>query len=96
MKAAYLELGATTHQCGNASVHSCCTCIPTGKLHNIGHNCLAAEVLVTDAAWPQREQFLDVLQRKASALAQVSLGLLCMFPVCMCPVCSTLKGIRTC
>lgn len=42
-----------------------------GKLHNSGHNCLAAEVLVTDAEWPQRQQFLDVLQRKAGALAQV-------------------------
>ncbi len=43
----------------------------TGKLHNCGHNCVAAEVLITDADWPQRQQFLDVLQRKASSQPQV-------------------------
>ncbi|CAG9464950.1 unnamed protein product [Pedinophyceae sp. YPF-701] len=45
--------------------------VATGAGHNTGHNCLAAEVLVTDAAWPQREEFLAVLREelRASPLA---------------------------
>ena len=29
-----------------------------GKVHNSGHNCIALEVIVTSADWPQREQLL--------------------------------------
>ena len=29
------------------------------KGQNGGHNCIAAEVIVTDKAWPQREEFLS-------------------------------------
>lgn len=30
--------------------------------HNASHNCLAAEVLLLDKDWPQREAFLDALR----------------------------------
>lgn len=36
--------------------------VATGKSHNAGHNCLAAEVLITAADWPQRQEFLDILR----------------------------------
>ena len=36
--------------------------IATGKTHNAGHNCLAAELIVTAADWPQRDEFLDILR----------------------------------
>ena len=36
--------------------------IATGKSHNAGHNCLAAEIIITAADWPQRQQFLDILR----------------------------------
>jgi len=36
--------------------------IATGKTHNAGHNCLAAELIITAADWPQREEFLDIFR----------------------------------
>lgn len=33
-----------------------------------GHNCLKAELLVTDRSWPQREAFLDALRAKLASL----------------------------
>ena len=36
--------------------------VATGKSHNAGHNCLAAEILITAADWPQRQEFLDILR----------------------------------
>ena len=41
--------------------------------HNASHNCLAAEVLVLDKDWPQREAFLDALRCEAFAISNVSL-----------------------
>lgn len=38
--------------------------VVSGMVNNAGHNCLAAEVLVTDASWPQREEFLNELRRQ--------------------------------
>ncbi|TSI16008.1 aldehyde dehydrogenase family protein [Brevibacterium aurantiacum] len=35
--------------------------VATMRLHNAGHNCIAAQVVVVDARWPQREEFLDAL-----------------------------------
>lgn len=32
------------------------------RLHNAGHNCIAGQVVVLDAAWPQREEFLRELR----------------------------------
>jgi aldehyde dehydrogenase (NAD(P)+) len=36
--------------------------VATQKLHNGGFNCVASQVLVLPAAWPQREAFLDALR----------------------------------
>ena len=36
--------------------------IVSAKSHNCGHNCLAAEVIITAKDWPQREAFLDALR----------------------------------
>ena len=47
--------------------------IVSAKTHNCGHNCLAAEVIVTAKDWPQREAFLDALRwGPASGLAPAS------------------------
>lgn len=35
----------------------------SGLVNNAGHNCLAAEVIVTDRAWPQRKAFLNAIRR---------------------------------
>lgn len=35
--------------------------IATMRLHNAGHNCIAAQIVVIDAQWPQREEFLHAL-----------------------------------
>ncbi|MGK2875539.1 MAG: aldehyde dehydrogenase family protein [Nocardioides sp.] len=32
------------------------------RLHNAGHNCCAAQMIVIDAAWPQREEFVRELR----------------------------------
>ena len=37
-------------------------------MQNAGHNCLKAEVIITDAAWPQRPAFLDALRAALNAL----------------------------
>jgi acyl-CoA reductase-like NAD-dependent aldehyde dehydrogenase len=39
----------------------------TGLTQNSGHNCLKAEILVTDKAWPQRELFLTILRERLAA-----------------------------
>ena len=31
------------------------------KLHNAGHNCIAAQILLLPAAWPQKHRFLELL-----------------------------------
>ena len=36
--------------------------VASALTHNASHNCLAAEVLVLDRDWPQREAFLDALR----------------------------------
>ena len=36
--------------------------IVAGLVNNAGHNCTKVEVIVTDAAWPQREEFAEVLR----------------------------------
>lgn len=38
--------------------------VATGLTQNAGHNCLKAELVVTDRSWPQRTAFLDALRRK--------------------------------
>jgi hypothetical protein len=45
--------------------------VATQKLHNAGHNCVAAQVVLLPAAWPQKQRFLDYLERAlASAPAR--------------------------
>ena len=41
--------------------------VATGLTHNAGHNCLKAEVVVTDAEWPLRGKFLEALRRRLAA-----------------------------
>ena len=41
--------------------------VATGLVLNSGHNCLKAEVLVTDKAWPQRDAFLEALKKQLEA-----------------------------
>ncbi len=41
----------------------------TGLTQNAGHNCLKAEIIVTDKAWPQRELFLEILRQRLAATA---------------------------
>lgn len=35
-----------------------------GIVNNAAHNCLASELILTDADWPQREEFLRALQQR--------------------------------
>ena len=35
-----------------------------GIINNAGHNCLACEVILTDAEWPQRSEFLEALTKR--------------------------------
>ncbi len=37
--------------------------VATQKLHSSGHTCVASQVLVLPAAWPQREQFVAAVRR---------------------------------
>lgn len=37
--------------------------VATMRLHNSGHNCIAAQMVVLSADWPQREEFLVELRR---------------------------------
>lgn len=37
--------------------------LATMKLHNAGHNCIAAQILLLPAAWPQKHRFLELLHR---------------------------------
>jgi len=37
--------------------------VVTMRLHNAGHNCIAAQELVISADWPQRAAFLDEIRR---------------------------------
>lgn len=41
--------------------------VATGMTHNAGHNCLKAEVIVTDAEWPMRDRFLAAVRSKLAA-----------------------------
>lgn len=36
--------------------------VVTMRLHNSGHNCIAGQVVILSADWPQREAFLDALR----------------------------------
>ncbi|MEU6234351.1 aldehyde dehydrogenase family protein [Kitasatospora sp. NPDC047058] len=36
--------------------------IATQRLHNSGHNCIASQLVLVSADWPQREAFLDLLR----------------------------------
>ena len=42
--------------------------VETMLANNAGFNCLAARVVITAAAWPQREAFLDALERALASL----------------------------
>ena len=37
--------------------------VVTMRLHNAGHNCIAAQALVLSADWPQKDAFLDEIRR---------------------------------
>ena len=37
--------------------------VATMKLHNAGHNCIATQILLLPAAWPQKHRFLELLHR---------------------------------
>jgi acyl-CoA reductase-like NAD-dependent aldehyde dehydrogenase len=37
--------------------------VATMKLHNAGHNCIAAQILLLPAAWPKKQRFLELLHR---------------------------------
>eukprot|EP00775_Hariotina_reticulata_P008790 gene8790-8968_t len=37
--------------------------VASGLAQNAGHNCIAAEVVITDASWPQRRAFLQAVVR---------------------------------
>lgn len=41
--------------------------VATGLTQNAGHNCLKAEILVTDKDWAQRDAFLAALRKKLAA-----------------------------
>lgn len=36
--------------------------VATQKLHNAGHNCVASQVVMLSAAWPQKQRFLELLR----------------------------------
>lgn len=36
--------------------------VATQRLHNSGHNCVAAQALILSADWPQKDDFLDALR----------------------------------
>ncbi|KAF8059215.1 ARC6 [Scenedesmus sp. PABB004] len=42
--------------------------VASGLAQNAGHNCIAAEIVITDAAWPLRPAFLAALARALDAL----------------------------
>lgn len=42
--------------------------VATMRLHNAGHNCIAGQMVVLGADWPQREAFLDELRRAFARL----------------------------
>lgn len=41
--------------------------IATMRLHNSGHNCIAAQVVLLSADWPQRDEFLAALRQALAA-----------------------------
>lgn len=43
--------------------------VATMRLHNSGHNCIAAQVLVLSSDWPQRDEFLDAVRAVFDRLA---------------------------
>ncbi len=42
--------------------------IVAGVVHNAGHNCTKAEILLTDAAWPQREALVAAVRSVGAPL----------------------------
>lgn len=40
----------------------------SGLVNNAGHNCLAAEIVITDRSWPQRNDFLDAIRRNLDVM----------------------------
>lgn len=40
--------------------------VVSGMINNCGHNCLAAEVIITDASWPLRGRFLGAVRARLS------------------------------
>lgn len=42
--------------------------VAAGLVNNAGHNCLKAELVVTDRDWPLREKFLAALRRSLAAI----------------------------
>ena len=76
------ELGCTTPyiivpgQWSRADLEYHARGVATGKTHNAGHNCLAAELIITAADWPQREEFLDILRWATASGHQCSSSLL--------------------
>lgn len=48
------------------------TNVASGLAQNTGHNCLAAEIIITDSSWPQRPAFLAALSRCLDTLQRRS------------------------
>ena len=46
--------------------------VATMRLQNAGHNCIAGQVVIPSADWPQREAFLDALRTAYEAAPQRS------------------------
>lgn len=42
--------------------------VATMRLHNAGHNCIAGQMLLLPADWPQRDAFLDALRHALATL----------------------------
>ncbi len=51
-----------------------------GLVHNAGHNCLKAEIVLTDADWPLRRKFIDAVRYVPSSTREMMLRVLI---VCM-------------
>ena len=43
--------------------------IVAGLVNNAGHNCTKVEAMVTDGAWPQREEFINILRQVSLSAA---------------------------
>ena len=54
--------------------------IVAGLVHNAGHNCTKAEILVTDAAWPQREALVAAVRCVCQRFPNAPCSIECLAP----------------